>query len=52
MQEESDIECRLSAGSVISGQERRKLLEELVTHYAPQTEQEADLPDLTGREIS
>ncbi len=45
-------ECRLSAGSVISGQERRKLLEELVTHYAPQTEQEADLPDLTGREIS
>ena len=45
-------ECRLSADSIIGGPERRRLLEELVSHIARQAEQEADLPEMTGREIS
>ncbi|MBQ9063787.1 MAG: ATP-dependent helicase [Eubacterium sp.] len=45
-------ECRLSSDSILGGPERRRLLEELVSHIARQAEQEADLPELTGREIS
>ena len=45
-------ECSLSADSIISGKQRMQLLSEIVSHAVRETEQEAELPELTGREIS